>query len=898
MPPTYRNIARSPKGRRQGQPVILDNFSLGLNTALPQASVSHNEASMLVNFKILQSGVIETREGLTRYTTSVLTNPASYIASFSFDIDQSNFSLFSDTDDREWENSANREWQTDIPASSGIDELIVTQPDNKLYYLSSNKVPVYLATLEGDATIIPAGDKAFLCDGSFLKYFDKNTNTVLLAYDDGTGANGYQHDNTGLTADTQLKLYSGNITKAGIKVTTQYWDSGYTITATKVEVYARKVGAPTGTVGCEIYTNAGVLLATSTTTYEAADIGVTAELLSFVFDSGAMSPSTIYWAVVTFSGGGGLGSEKVTDGAFPAAINWTFGAGWAFDGANFEADATTSNADLEQDVTAVAGESYKVVFTVKNYSVGSVLPGVGGAVGTAVSANGTYTQYIIATGTGNLKFTGTGFTGSIDDVSVKKVEDYIQVECDTVASEGDGKYYNGSWNDDTLKLGLMGLKPGRPPRARFGLIQNTRLFTAGDPYNKGMLWYSNVNTGFDWSTPNGGGWIGVIDNNVSNFPIGAIVSLYGNIYIFGQQSQPYLCVFSGDSVTLADYSIIPLLQGVYSTHRTAKYTGNDCWFCSQNGVNALSGVEQYGDLRIFPKSEAIKDKIADYWQDGESFSGYNEETGQYFLKLPNYARCLVVNTKFPVANGHGNIRYPWTSYIFVKEDLSSATYKWTASGSGTNEYYLELAAGGDPSISEPAYLLLGDSVISEGTAGSLSDHGWDYGDNDTLGYNTVYIRDDSGDPDTTGIKIKTVLDVTAFACYSNTFFIAGDDGYIYKLDATVEKDNLVDVPYILGTKLFESPFNHICLEKYNVSCGTKATAATLDLEIYNSETLIDDLHSSTADTSFTIEIGEDDFNRDLNANYKKFMAVIRNIDLDNEKLRINHINLITRALSR
>jgi hypothetical protein len=142
------------------------------------------------------------------------------------------------------------------------------------------------------------------------------------------------------------------------------------------------------------------------------------------------------------------------------------------------------------------------------------------------------------------------------------------------------------------------------------------------------------------------------------------------------------------------------------------------------------------------------------------------------------------------------------------------------------------------------------------------------------------------------------LDVTAFAYYNNTFFIAGDDGYIYKLDDSVEKDNSVDVPYVLGTKLFESPFNNVCLEKYNVSCGTEATAATLDLEIYDGETRIDDLHSSTADTSFTIDIDEDDFNRDLNANYKKFMAVIRNIDLDGQKLRINHINLITRALTR
>ena len=31
-------------------------------------------------------------------------------------------------------------------------------------------------------------------------------------------------------------------------------------------------------------------------------------------------------------------------------------------------------------------------------------------------------------------------------------------------------------------------------------------------------------------------------------------------------------------------------------------------------------------------------------------------------------------------------------------------YKWTASASGTNEYYLELSAGGDPSYNAPTFL--------------------------------------------------------------------------------------------------------------------------------------------------------------------------------------------------
>ena len=973
-----------PRRRSPSKPIILNDFRFGLNTVLPSASILPNETSMLVNFKILPLGGLEIREGLTRYTTSALDNSASYMADFIFDIDLAEFHVFEDTDDREWENSANREWQFDEPASSGSDELIVTQPDNKLYKLSATKIPSLITTLKGDATIIPAGDKAYICDGSFLKYWDKSSASVLLAYDDGTGSHGYQQDNTTLTPDTEIKLYSGGNTKAGVKFESQDWDAGYTITATKVEIYARKVGSPTGNVGCELYTNAGVLLATSTTIISAASVDTSPEKLSFVFDSGVMSKLTLYWAVITFSGS--PGSEKVTDSVFesvtkaaakglagitkaaPGVVtfdaghgyangdviyfsglnemtelnteywvlrsnagntfelqatvgssldtsgygnaevtggncaqkcsltSWTEGAGYypAVDGAGAltnKSNAVASSADLEQDVSAVNGETYAVVFTLSGFSGTDVTPQVGDVDGTARSSNSTFTEEITATGAGNLKFQGDAFTGQIDTVSVKKVVNYIQLECDTVTSDGDGKHYDGSWRDDALKIGLAAIKPGRPPRARFGLIQKTRLYTSGDPFNKGIIWYSNVNTSFDWSTTNGGGYIGVVDQNVTNFPVGAMLSLYSSIFVFGQQSQPYLCKLLGDSPS--EYDLPPMFQKIYSTHKTALHTVNDCWFGSDTGINALSGVEQYGDLRTFFESEAVDDRIMDYWTDDDAFAGYNGETGQYFLKMTGYPRCLVVHTKSPVADKRGRVRYPWTEYIFVKENLSSSTYKWTASG---NEYYLELTGGGDPSISDPPYLLLNESILTEGTLGSLTDHQWAYGDNDTLGYSTVYIRDDTGDPDTTDVQIRIVLEPTAFANYSSEFFIACDDGYIYKLDKTVQDDNLIEIPYCLGTKLFESPYNEVCLEKYDVSCGTDATGATLDLEIYDQDVSVDTLHSVAADVSKTININTD-FNRDLNANYKKFMAILRNIDPDDQKLRINNISLITRALN-
>lgn len=84
-------------------------------------------------------------------------------------------------------------------------------------------------------------------------------------------------------------------------------------------------------------------------------------------------------------------------------------------------------------------------------------------------------------------------------------------------------------------------------------------------------------------------------------------------------------------------------------------------------------------------------------------------------------------------------------------DLRNSTYSWTLSGGGTNEYYCRTAAGGNPSLTE-AKCATTDGTFNldgNGTLGSLTAGQWDWGDNDTLGYSTVYVRLDTvADPDT------------------------------------------------------------------------------------------------------------------------------------------------------
>ncbi|MFA6294458.1 MAG: hypothetical protein WC637_21890, partial [Victivallales bacterium] len=136
------------------------------------------------------------------------------------------------------------------------------------------------------------------------------------------------------------------------------------------------------------------------------------------------------------------------------------------------------------------------------------------------------------------------------------------------------------------------------------------------------------------------------------------------------------------------------------------------------------------------------------------------------------------------------------------------TYKWTESGTADNEYYLELAAGGDPGLIRPVkifenadatmqlidsdayewiesasgtsefYLQLKDDggstklripdtietnveALDRGNAGALAAGSWDYTDNDSLGFSTIYVRlTDSVDPDTKAVT--NIVDKTLY----------------------------------------------------------------------------------------------------------------------------------------
>ena len=120
----------------------------------------------------------------------------------------------------------------------------------------------------------------------------------------------------------------------------------------------------------------------------------------------ATPPGNDYFSLVQwFSTATGPGSQMA-----PAvtAANWTLGTGWTISGSQLRKSANgTGTAQPKTALAITAGVTYDVSITVSNWTAGSFSYTLGGVSGGSISANGTYTNAITATGTGNLIFTPT-----------------------------------------------------------------------------------------------------------------------------------------------------------------------------------------------------------------------------------------------------------------------------------------------------------------------------------------------------------------------------------------------------------------------------------------------------------------------------------------------------------
>lgn len=119
------------------------------------------------------------------------------------------------------------------------------------------------------------------------------------------------------------------------------------------------------------------------------------------------------------------GPNIITDPGFDTGTGWTFNAGWARTGN--QAVATATNSTLRWVTTLVAQRRYFLEFDVTVFTAGTLTLNVGSGTAIPITAVGHYRLFPQCGGapTGGLTFTGTGFTGSVDNVQIREASPFI-----------------------------------------------------------------------------------------------------------------------------------------------------------------------------------------------------------------------------------------------------------------------------------------------------------------------------------------------------------------------------------------------------------------------------------------------------------------------------------------
>jgi len=121
-----------------------------------------------------------------------------------------------------------------------------------------------------------------------------------------------------------------------------------------------------------------------------------------------------------------LGTQLVANNNFDTDTVWVKGANWSITGGAAVGAGASSYIDQLQGLpaTIAAGQVYKVVYVISQYTSGSVKPYINSSpvFGQTASAVGTYTSYITsAAATREVGFLGASFVGQIDLITVQLV---------------------------------------------------------------------------------------------------------------------------------------------------------------------------------------------------------------------------------------------------------------------------------------------------------------------------------------------------------------------------------------------------------------------------------------------------------------------------------------------
>lgn len=317
-----------------------------------------------------------------------------------------------------------------------------------------------------------------------------------------------------------------------------------------------------------------------------------------------------------------LGSEIVNNGTFTgSASGWTVGYGWAYS-SNTVVKNSNGTAALTQTLGIYVLREYLLTYTISNWTVGTVTPTVtgGSLTGTAVGANGTYTErFIAATSNGVLTFTPTNTARfTIDSVSIKPL-----TGTNTASNINTGGLsIEGSWGN------------GSPGTTRGMTVNNDGSNSWTDYRFAGVLRGAfGVNSSGGWDMyASGGNYFayyygnsGLTSNSMFCYNYPTAFVHYGGGW------------FSSNVMAGATYAPTSTLQTVGSTALQVKRITSSqsidgtatIWLSDATSASACAGTPSTTDCSSYTGSgqATCESHLPCSWYAGSSCSAFNNESG-------------------------------------------------------------------------------------------------------------------------------------------------------------------------------------------------------------------------------------------------------------------------------
>lgn len=150
------------------------------------------------------------------------------------------------------------------------------------------------------------------------------------------------------------------------------------------------------------------------------------------------------------------------DCAALVATGWTLGTGFTQGTGVLTGTAVGVGVAATSGFAAVVGRTYRLSYTVLNYSAGGVSIGIGGVNGIVRTANGSYVEFItaISTAVANISRRTTDFTGDVDNILVEEIAGNHANQATTnsrgtLRQVGDRFVWRGDGTDDNLLTTLV-----------------------------------------------------------------------------------------------------------------------------------------------------------------------------------------------------------------------------------------------------------------------------------------------------------------------------------------------------------------------------------------------------------------------------------------------------------